>query len=238
MENGQWFKTICRKNNFDVSDVQMELMERYSSALLSWNKKINLISRRDEENIWTKHIVGSISFLFRFRLEPKCSVLDLGTGGGLPGIPLTILEPSLRLTLLDSIQKKINVVHDILSTLNLPNVTALCSRAEELSKRKEYLSSFDYIIARAVAPIKEIIKWSKPLLKRMKQLPKDLQNEIGLNRLIPSGAILLLKGGVLETEIEEAKIKQKPRSLHPHPLSVDGIDPMELSDKKLIIVYP
>jgi len=238
MEKKLWFKTICSKNHFNVSDLQVKLIEQFCDELLSWNKKINLISRRDEENVWTRHMLGSISFLFHFQPERDCAVLDFGSGGGLPGIPLAILRPDLQFTLVDSIQKKVNAVKEILLTLPATNVVAVCSRAEDLARNHEYQHSFDYIIARAVAPMKDIIQWSKPLLKSPDKKPGEFQEGIERTHQIPRGTILLLKGGVLTDELEETQRKLNPRAMVPFPLSVDGIDSSELPDKKLVVIYP
>ena len=140
--------------------------------------------------------------------------------------------------MIDSIQKKVHAVNAIIATLQLKNVVTICSRAEELSRQKEFKHSFDYIIARAVGPIKDIVLWSKPLLKPSRETIATLHNNASERPLIPSGAILLLKGGELADEIEEARRKLNPRYLHSFPIMVDGIDSSELADKKLVIVYP
>lgn len=238
MEKRLWFKTICSKNHFIVSDLQVKLIGHFCDELLSWNKKINLISRRDEENVWTRHILGSISFLFHFQPEQDSAVLDLGSGGGLPGIPLAILRPDLQFTLVDSIQKKVNAVKEILLTLPATNVVAVCSRAEDLAGNHEYQHAFDYIIARAVAPMKDIIQWSKPLLKPSDKNSGEFKQGIERTHRLPRGSIVLLKGGVLTDELEETQRKLNPRAMIPFPLPVDGIDSAELPDKKLVVIYP
>src|SRR3990172_6606526 len=101
-----WFQSICKWNGLSVSDDRLQLLERYVRQLLDWNKKLNLISRRDEENVWTRHILHSASLLFHLSLKQRARILDLGTGGGLPGIPIKILVPSFSVTLVDSINKK------------------------------------------------------------------------------------------------------------------------------------
>ena len=209
----------------------------YVQKLLQWNTKINLVSRKDEENIWTRHILGSISFLFRFRIEQQSAVIDVGTGGGLPGIPLAIMLPDIRVTMIDSIQKKILAVTDILSHLQIKNARAVLGRADEIARKKEFEHLFDYVIARAVAPITDIVKWTNPLLKQNlgNQFPA-LQNR----HTIPRGSILLLKGGDLACEIDKANLKVKPRAMHVYPIIVEGIDASagDLHDKKLVVIYP
>lgn len=238
MDDKIWFRNICKRNNCQISERKIELLEDFVYYLLYWNKKINLVSRRYEDNIWTKHILGSISFLFRYKLEPESKIIDVGTGGGLPGIPLAILCPDLQVTVADSIQKKIKAVHSIVSQLRLQNVHPVCGRAENLTTKNEYYQSFDYVIARAVSTIKNVIKWTKPFLNVSSTSSGKIsvpQNNYTLRR----GTILLLKGGELTHEIEEAKIKIKPHAIYCYPIVVNGIEnSAELFDKKLIVVYP
>jgi len=236
VDNILWFKNICRKNRFNVSDSQVLQIDGFVDQLLQWNKKLNLISRKDEENIWVRHILGSVSFLFRISLRSKSSVVDVGTGGGLPGIPLAILLPEIQFTLIDSIQKKVNAISDILPMMKLPNVRAVCGRAEEISRKKEYQYSFDYVVARAVAPVKDIVTWCKPFLK-MKGDEADVP-EGEDDAYVPRSSILMLKGGDLTDELKEAQVKTSPRSIRVFPIIVSGTEQSELSDKKIIILKP
>ena len=165
MDVKQWFTTVCQRNRLNVSDLKIDLIDRYAHELLEWNKKINLVSRKDEQNLWIRHLLGSISFLFQYSVYPNTAIADIGTGGGLPGIPIAILIPECRVTLIESIRKKTMAVSEIVNTLQLSNVTVVNGRAEELSGRKEYVSAFDYVISRAAGSIWDLINWSKPFLK-------------------------------------------------------------------------
>lgn len=238
MESKYWLHKICKQNNLEISDTQIELIDKFVLYLLEWNQKINLVSRRDEENIWQRHILASISFLFSFNFVSNTAIVDIGTGGGLPGIPLAILHPELKFTLIDSIQKKVKATEDIINRLQLKNASVVCSRAEELSTQTNYSASIDYVLARAVAPTKDIIVWSKGLLKTMKhaRILPTIQNESKMT-LIP-GSILLLKGGDLTAEIEEARAKLQPREIIAHSLVIKGVEESELPDKKLIVIFP
>lgn len=172
-----------------------------------------------------------MSFLFRFQLDGQSSLLDIGTGGGLPGIPLAILFPEMKVTLLDSIQKKFNAVNVMTTQLGLMNVQPICGRAEEISKKKEFYQKFDYVIARAVAETKDVIRWCKDFIRMSNESAKSKDT-------IEKGSIILLKGGNLEEEIEAAKIKGKPQSIDVFDIIIDGIAASELFEKKIVIIKP
>src|SRR5438876_2220840 len=160
----------------------------FNSLILEWNKKINLVSRKRTDVY--ELIEDSKTFFDYLDFTKKPRVLDLGTGGGFPGIVLKIHHPEIRLTLLDSIRKKINAVTDIVQRLELQDVEIICSRAEDLSRLPNYRNSYDYVVARAVATLYLLTKWSKDLLK-------------------PGGKLLTIKGGEnLKNEIRMVN-KQK-----------------------------
>jgi 16S rRNA (guanine527-N7)-methyltransferase len=230
------FKTICKANSFHILESQLNSISQYLRYLTEWNKRINLISRRDQHEIWKKHILESTSFLFTYELQSKSTILDLGTGGGLPGIPIAILQPSVDITLLDSIRKKTVAVQDILSQLELNNARIICSRAEDLGRKKEFQYSFDYIITRAVAPINDIVYWSKPLLKKVsRNVPQSQDSNSHMS--ISSGSIIMLKGGDLTKEISSANQRHPEIKTFIYPIAIKGLEAGELSDKKLVIAH-
>jgi len=165
---------------------QLNQLNAYIELLIEWNQKINLVSRKNEDKIEEQHILHSLSIAKMIDFEPGSSVLDLGTGGGLPGIPLSILFPETHFHLVDSIQKKIMVVLDIQSKLKLTNVTAEQQRVEQLS------TTYDFVVTRAVANCKKLMTWTKGLYK-----PEN--NHDFLNGLIA------LKGGDLAEELDSLK---------------------------------
>lgn len=233
-----WFRERCRNNGLEISDAQLAAFEELAAGLLDWNKKINLISRTDEENIWSRHLLGSISFLFGASLPVSFTMADVGTGGGFPGLPLAILFPQARFTLIDSIQKKMLVVDDLIRALKLPNAVTRVGRAEDLSATEEYRGAFDFVVARAVAPANDLIKWTRPFLKTRENAPPADDRPRGTRLALAPGVLLLLKGGDLSREIEESLIKVKPRWIRAYPITVDGADPADPVDKKLVIVQP
>lgn len=235
-----WLEQVLNQNQLRVSPEVMERLSMYVAALCAWNQKVNLISRTDEQNIWNKHILSSLSLLTKFSIHEGSSLLDLGTGGGLPGIPLAILLPTSKFTLVDSIQKKINAVQEIIGELGLGNAMAICGRAEILSRQDEYQNKFDHVIARAVGPIKDIVQWGQHFLRKMPG-PVSIDrtpNRAGKRTTLPHGTLLLLKGGEMTQEINQASVKLKPRYLEAFPLMFEGSESAELFDKKLVIIQP
>lgn len=230
MTNILWLRTICRKNNVLLTDVQANSLESFVSLLLQQNHRLNLISRKDEENIWQYHILHSLSVLFKFEFPQNCKILDLGTGGGLPGIPLRILLPSAEFTLIDSIQKKVNAVDEIIRSLQLPNIQVICSRAEDLAKKLEFKHRFDIVVCRAIGPLKKIITWSAPLLKPGGQPIRSSKTQIS------TGTLVALKGGNLDKEIQEAQKLGNVKSIEEVPLVFTGSELLPQVDKKIVLV--
>lgn len=226
------FRSICRRNGLHITDQQLKKLEDYVQLLQDWNTKVNLISRSAKKDIWLGHILHSISPLFLFRLQTGLSILDLGTGGGLPGIPLAILRGDLRITLLDSIRKKISAVQDIIDRLVLSNVAAITSRAEDLPKASNF-SQFDLIIARAVAPLVDIIKWSRPLLHGRKTLPDE---HVSYGEALPIPCLVVYKGGDLTMEVRASAQRFPSASIEVYDIVFDGSDEIDMSEKKLVIV--
>lgn len=151
-----------------------------------WNAKINLISRSDIEHLFERHILHSLAIARFVNFKQGTRILDIGTGGGFPGIPLAIMFPEVHFTLVDSITKKIMVVNDIIQKLGLTNATAVCSRAEAVD------GQFDYVVSRATAPLTDLYKWSRTKIKS------------GQINAIPNG-IICLKGGDLTDELKPFK---------------------------------
>ena len=167
---------------------QLNKLERLHSLFIEWNEKINLISRKDTDHLFERHILHSLSIAKFIRFNNEAEILDLGTGGGFPGLPLAILFPQVKFTLVDSIGKKIKVVNDLIDQLKITNACAFHRRVEEQS------GHFDFVITRAVAQSSKLITWSNSKIKN------EHSHEI------PNG-IIALKGGDLTNELEEVKWK-------------------------------
>ena len=228
---------VFRRNGLHCPDTQFERLERYVGHLLEWNQKVNLISRKDEGNVWTGHVLHSVSPLFRVDLPETLNVLDLGSGGGLPGIPLAILREGWSVVLMDSIQKKCTAVGDILNKLELSGrVSVFCGRAEEKVVLAKLAGKFDLVLARGVAPLSDLVQWSRPYLK--KGLKGSIREQTGRHYRLTPPALLAYKGGDLEDEIRQMQIKARADVSAAIPLVFDGSDAMGLLEKKLIVVTP
>ena len=166
----------------NLSVVQKKQFEQLEGLYQDWNAKINVISRKDIDELYTKHVLHSLAIAKIQKFEPGSYVLDVGTGGGFPGIPLAILFPETRFYLIDVILKKINVVKAVAEALGLKNVKAEQIRAENVK------GDFDFIVSRAVTNMPDFVLWVKDKIK--KQNKHELKN-----------GILYLKGGDLTEEL-------------------------------------
>ena len=137
------FWTLCSSNGIVLEKKQLDMFTRFIEELLYWNQKVNLISRKDEENIVVNHIIHSLSSLKYIELPAKARCLDVGTGGGLPGIPITIAKPTIHMLLVDSIAKKAKIADMLAKHTGVRTIGAKTARAEELQKEKQYLMHFE-----------------------------------------------------------------------------------------------
>lgn len=173
---------------------QIEQFRSLEGLYKDWNSKINVISRKDIDSLYEKHVLHSLSIARFTGFPPGAKVLDIGTGGGFPAIPLAILFPEVHFHLADSIGKKLKVVQDIADATGLKNITTHHTRVEEIKNRK-----FDYAVSRAVAPLKDLWQWSRLLLRR-KSAGEDLTSNAPKRVIVPPG-LICLKGGDLNKEI-------------------------------------
>ena len=168
----------------NLTDLQIEQFSKLEALYKDWNQKINVISRKDIDSLYTKHVLHSLGIAKIMNFEPGATVLDVGTGGGFPGIPLAILYPETRFYLIDVIAKKIKVVQGVVDCLGLENVKAEQKRAELVK------SEFDFIVSRAVTNMPDFYSWIKDKIKKQSK------------HKLPNG-ILYLKGGDLTEELKD-----------------------------------
>lgn len=186
---------ILTKYFTDLTDQQLDQFARLSSLYEEWNSKINVISRKDIEQLYERHVVHSLAIAKIIRFKPGTTVLDVGTGGGFPGIPLAILFPETQFMLIDSIGKKIRVVSEVASALNLTNVHAEHIRVEEVKQK------FDFIVSRAVTAFPRFVSMVRTKVSGLN------------NNDLPNG-ILYLKGGDFEEEIAPFRQQIQVYELH------------------------
>ncbi|MEX8546170.1 MAG: 16S rRNA (guanine(527)-N(7))-methyltransferase RsmG [Mucilaginibacter sp.] len=174
----------------DLTPQQQQQFEQLQPLYHFWNEQINVISRKDIDLLYERHVLHSLGIAKVCSFLPGETVLDVGTGGGFPGVPLAILFPKTNFHLVDSIGKKIKVVKEVSQTIGLNNVKATHARAEEIDEK------FDFVISRAVTQLKDFYPWVK--VKFNQQSKNQLKN-----------GILYLKGGDLQHEIKESGLKVK-----------------------------
>ena len=217
-----FFTILCLFNNFyymniildhfpNLSDDQKNKFLELEKIYKFWNSKINVISRKDIDNIYLHHILHSLSIAKFVDFKAGTSILDLGTGGGFPGVPLSIFFPECNFDLVDSVKKKVDVVNAVCKDLNLKNITTYKSRAEDLNLK------YDFMVSRAVAKISKLLKWSKNCCN------PDSKNSI-------KNGIIVLKGGDLNEELKSVPFKTI--------IKLDEIFDYEYFKQKQIVYIP
>lgn len=197
----------------DLTDLQCQQYEMLDALYRDWNSKINVISRKDIDNLYEHHVLHSLAIAKVLRFKPSTEILDFGTGGGFPGIPLAIMFPQCRFHLIDGIGKKIRVATEISKAIGLTNVEALQRRGEEETRK------FDFVVSRAVMPLPDL----------MKLICKNIRKE--QHNALPNG-LLCLKGGDLHEELKPFK-----NMVEVYPLN-DFFDEEWYRENKKIIYVP
>lgn len=200
-------QNIVSKYFADFTSRQQEQLHMLGPLYREWNEKINVISRKDIESLYEKHVLHSLSIAAVFQFNEGTEIIDLGTGGGFPGIPLAIFFPHVQFHLVDSISKKIKVVEAVSTALELKNITYAHSRIEDIKGR-----TFDHVVSRAVAPLKTLWQWSRPLLKKGNK----------------ESSLICLKGGDLSMEISES-------GLRPRIYEINHLFPEDFFKEKFIL---
>ncbi|MBD3290136.1 16S rRNA (guanine(527)-N(7))-methyltransferase RsmG [candidate division KSB1 bacterium] len=181
-----YLKKKLEESHFKISEKQIDQFKLYLIQLLQWNKKTNLISKKDESVIISRHFLESISLLEIFQIPENSKLIDVGSGGGFPGVPIKIMRPDLYMTLLDSKRFRFLFLNELVSKLDLTKIKVLKERAEILSVNPEFSKKYDFVIARAVTQLDKLYLWTHQFLKS-------------------EGSILTFKGGKFHSEMERVK---------------------------------
>jgi 16S rRNA (guanine527-N7)-methyltransferase len=212
----------------EFSPVQLQQLAALGQLYKEWNTQINVISRKDIDSLYEKHVLHSLAIAAAFDFAPGSEVIDIGTGGGFPGIPLAIFFPETRFHLVDSIGKKIKVVEAVKESIGLPNITTRHGRAEEIKNRK-----FDVAVSRAVAPLKELWTWARPLLRKPVPRPSGLSTPSSSphSGLASPNGLICLKGGDLAAEIADSGV-------HPRITEIYTLFPLDYFREKYLLQVP
>jgi 16S rRNA (guanine527-N7)-methyltransferase len=206
---------IILKYFSEFTEEQLRQLRLLEPLYKEWNDRINVISRKDIDGLYEKHVLHSLSIAATFGFADSMEIIDLGTGGGFPGIPLAIFFPKVKFHLVDSIAKKLKVVEAVAEGIGLKNVTTQHSRVEDIKNR-----TVDFVVSRAVAPLKDLWRWSRPLLRNTK--PAGDHHKPGL---------ICLKGGNLATEISDSATR-------PRMIEITEIFPEVFFKEKFLLYVP
>ena len=204
MNNVEILKAGIESFNLEATDEKLEKLKKYREILVEWNKVMNLTGIEEEREVFVKHFLDSISAVTNGYINDNTSLIDVGTGAGFPGMPLKICLDNLKLTLLDSLNKRINFLQEVANELDLEDIDFVHGRAEDFGKKEEYREKFDVATARAVAGLPILMEFCVPFVK------------VG-------GYFICLKGPNANLELEESKVA----------MEVLGIEFVEKIDIKL-----
>jgi 16S rRNA (guanine527-N7)-methyltransferase len=182
---------LLQKYFTDFTPEQLTQFAMLKDLYIEWNEKINVISRKDMDNFYLHHVLHSLTLATKFEFKAGLQVMDLGCGGGFPGVPLAIMFPDAHFHMVDSVGKKLKVINAVVEAAGIKNITTQHGRAEEIKDKQ-----FDVVISRAVAPLGSLWHWSRKLIRRTAKAEKG----------VPNG-LICLKGGDLAQEIFESNCK-------------------------------
>lgn len=209
---------IVLKYFTEFTETQLKQIDLLKGLYTDWNEKINVISRKDIDSLYEKHVLHSLAIAAAFSFDDGAKIVDLGCGGGFPGIPLAILFPGVHFHMVDSIAKKLKVVEGVAEGIGLSNISIQHSRVEDIKDKK-----FDYVVSRAVAPLQDLWRWSRPLIQRTNAQPRSDE--------APAPGLICLKGGDLAKEIQESGTK-------PYVTAIKDIFEEPFFEEKYILYVP
>ena len=186
MSFAEILKKAAEEYGISLSETQLQQFDRYQELLVEWNQKMNLTALTEPKDVAIKHMIDSVSVYDEKWFSEGMSVIDVGTGAGFPGLPLKILCPSLKVTLLDSLNKRVKFLETVVSELGLSDIVCVHARAEEAARQKQYREKFDAVVSRAVARLPILAEYDLPFVR------------VG-------GFFAAMKGAKYEEEAEEAK---------------------------------
>ena len=205
----------------DFTDTQLNQFRQLEPLYREWNEKINVISRKDIDSLYERHVLHSLSIAATVEMQPGMQVLDLGTGGGFPGLPLAIFYPETEFHLVDSIAKKLKVVEEIAAAIGVKNIRTQHVRVENIRDRK-----YNFVVSRAVAPLKDLWQWSRPLLRKShNNIMAESKDDL------PRPGLICLKGGDLNQEIQESLTR-------PSVMAVSDLFQEEFFKDKYLLYVP
>ena len=197
----------AQKINIELDKNQIEKFYKYMDLLIEWNEKINLTAITNRKDILVKHFIDSLT-IQRY-LGDAVNIIDVGTGAGFPGIPIKIINPNLKVVLVDSLNKRINFLQDVIKKLNLDNIEVIHARAEDLGQNKKYREAFDIVTSRAVANMSVLSEYLLPLAR-------------------VNGKCICMKGSDIEEELENSKY-----AINLLGGKIEQVDKFELSNERI-----
>ncbi len=186
MSNVEYLENLFKKINIQYDEKTINNFEKYKNLIIEWNKKINITSIDSEEEIYLKHFIDSVIIKKYVIIKKGAKTIDIGTGGGFPGIPLKLVDNNMEITLLDSLNKRIKFLEEVVKELNLKEVECIHGRAEELGQDIEYREKYDYGFSRAVASLNVLLEYVLPFIKK-------------------NGLFVAFKGSNFNDEIQDSK---------------------------------
>lgn len=205
------FRNMLDELNIDVTDQMIAQFDKYYELLVEWNKVMNLTGITDYDEVNSKHFVDSLSIVKAVNMSQINSVIDIGTGAGFPGIPIKIAFPDIKVTLLDSLNKRIKFLNTVIDELKLKNITAVHGRAEDFARQIEYREQYDLCVSRAVANLATLSEYCLPYTKVGGYFIPYKSGEIDKELLESRNAVKILGGNiqnVIKFELPETEIKR------------------------------